>query len=517
MQTKLSVIGRCLAVFLLSGELTAFAQLRIVEWNVTNYSQQVPSTRDDDFQVAIYGTFQGRCLCPDVIVAQEFIGNSAVNNFLALLNDPNFVGIPNDWAAATFVNGPDTDSAFFYRKSKVELLQTLVVSPGGSSPQHPRHVMRYTIQLVGYDAPTTILAIYSSHMKAQDTGPDDDARRLLEAQKIRENAELLPADWHFLLGADLNIQIAADPAYQELVGSQANNAGRFFDPINSAGGWNNNCAFRFVHTQDPAGGGGMDDRFDQILMEASLVDGEGFSYIGNSSIPYSTTTWNDLNHSYRAWGNDGSTCNTSIKIFNNEMVGTTIAQALFTAADGGGHLPVFVDMRVPAVVGAPTVLDFGIVPQNSLAATILNVSNLGDINLWGAAGIDDLDYTLAASAGFTAPGGAFSAIAGAAPIQHLILMDTTAPGVKSGVLTLSSDAADDPVRQITLIGEVVAAGVEGDVDGDGDVDQADLNLMLAAFGACAGDPGYNAAADFDDSGCVDQSDLNVLLASFGAP
>lgn len=55
----------------------------------------------------------------------------------------------------------------------------------------------------------------------------------------------------------------------------------------------------------------------------------------------------------------------------------------------------------------------------------------------------------------------------------------------------------------------------GDVDGDGDVDLSDLTLLLASFGLCSGDSGFNAAADFDNSGCIGLSDLATLLANFG--
>ncbi|MFQ5805223.1 MAG: WD40/YVTN/BNR-like repeat-containing protein [Phycisphaerae bacterium] len=60
------------------------------------------------------------------------------------------------------------------------------------------------------------------------------------------------------------------------------------------------------------------------------------------------------------------------------------------------------------------------------------------------------------------------------------------------------------------------AGVEGDVDGDGDVDLNDLAALLAAYGTCTNDPGYNPAADLDDSGCLDLADLAILLANYGA-
>ena len=55
----------------------------------------------------------------------------------------------------------------------------------------------------------------------------------------------------------------------------------------------------------------------------------------------------------------------------------------------------------------------------------------------------------------------------------------------------------------------------GDLDGDGDTDLTDVALMLAAFGNCVGQPGYDPAADLDSSGCVDLPDLSTALASFG--
>jgi hypothetical protein len=75
-----------------------------------------------------------------------------------------------------------------------------------------------------------------------------------------------------------------------------------------------------------------------------------------------------------------------------------------------------------------------------------------------------------------------------------------------------NSAADSGVFAITPSDGTVP----GDVDGDGDVDLADLSMLLTAFGSCTGDPDYNAGADFNNSGCVDLSDLAVLLANFGS-
>src|SRR5690606_33429401 len=146
---------------------------------------------------------------------------------------------------------------------------------------------------------------------------EDRARRLLEAQIIRDDAENLPAPWTFLLAGDLNIQTAGDIAYLELTDVQPDDRGRLFDPINTDGVWHEREEFRFLHTQDPVGAGGMDGRFDQILLSRDLLDGAGLDYIGNPARPYSQSTWDDPNHSYRVWGNDGSSFNESLRTEGN--------------------------------------------------------------------------------------------------------------------------------------------------------------------------------------------------------
>ncbi len=457
---------------------SAAAQLRIVTWNVTNYNTTSPGGRDSLFQTAVYGVvpsgpLAGQRMAPDVFVGQEFINAAAVDNFRNLLNSAS--GSPGDWASATFVDGTDTDSAFFYRTSKVQFLGLKIIAPGvtGNCNQ-PRNTMRYDLRPVGYSAVGTSIGIYSVHLKAQGSnaacpaGENAQGRRLLEAQRIRDNAEgintngagtALPAGYMFMVMGDLNITNSADVEYQELVGSQVNNAGRLFDPINTPGNWNNNSAFRIVHTQDPfPSAGGMDDRFDQILVSAGAINGSGFEYIGNPAIPYSTTTWNDPNHSYRVWGNDGSSCCSSgLNVTTNGFVGNTIAQALSDTQDPTGHLPVLADFRVPAKVTSTTTIAFGQVTQGSLQSRSFSVSNAGNTALWNAAGIANLNYSMSASSGYTVPGGGFVDAPGGATNSHSVTMNTSALGVLNGTITITSDDPDQPTRIITITGEVVGA------------------------------------------------------------
>ena len=61
-------------------------------------------------------------------------------------------------------------------------------------------------------------------------------------------------------------------------------------------------------------------------------------------------TWDDPNHSYRCWGNDGTT--STIPLNNDQQHGGADDRvgADRRGAAGGGHLPVYLDMQIPAKV-----------------------------------------------------------------------------------------------------------------------------------------------------------------------
>ncbi|MFG0293290.1 MAG: trypsin-like peptidase domain-containing protein [Phycisphaerales bacterium JB065] len=64
----------------------------------------------------------------------------------------------------------------------------------------------------------------------------------------------------------------------------------------------------------------------------------------------------------------------------------------------------------------------------------------------------------------------------------------------------------------TTVGSLVPC--LGDTDGNGSIDLADLNAVLATFGATGGGEG-SLEGDVDGNGSVDLADLNIVLAAFG--
>ena len=488
---------------LCAGAAASHAQLRIATWNISNYSG---SDRVSAIQTAVYASFSGRSMRPDVIAAQEFTSASALSTFVGVLNSAP--GSPGDWAAAPFITGPDTQSVLVYRTTRVTLQNALTIAVGSSSTNNqPRNTYRYDIRPVGYAAAASNhIALYNVHLKAGSTS-DDNARRLVETRRIRDNAsgldtnpsngvfDGLPAGYHHVVLGDFNVQSSSQTAYIELV---AAGTARFLDPINTPGSWNNSGTYRFVHTQDPAGAGGMDDRHDQILISEGLANAIGIHYVGNVAIPYSTTTWNDANHSYRAWGNDGSAFNTPLATTTNTMVGPSIAQAIIDCTGGAGHAPVFLDLRVPAKVGTDvTILDFGSVTQGSASPTrSIQVSNAGNVALWNAAGIANLNYSLAATPGFTAPAGSFADAAGGGANAHTISMSTSTLGTINGTLTISSDDPDQPAKAIVLTGVVTSGNLAP-------VANAGPDFVVHDIDSDGGQPAtLDGSASFDPDGSI---------------
>jgi len=531
------------ATLLMAG--AAHGQLRVANWNVTTYS----SGRVSEFQTAFFAQApSGIQFWPDVLIAQEVQGATAANNFKNLLNtysDARGPG-PRDYAVAPVGS---SGNAMFYRTSKVTLVGNPVVLttvPGvtctTATTCPPRSNERYLVRLTGYAAPAVSgtgseMYLYSAHMKAGDTTTDQ-GRRTLEVDRLRADTNALPAAAHFILGGDFNIQSSSQIAFQNLLGGAT--IGRFFDPINTPGAWNNNCTYKWVFTQDPAlnSSGGFDDRLDFLLISAALKNGSGLSYIGDTTSNYNTwcasnNNWDNPNHSYRTWGNDGFACNTNLRTTGNTMVGPTIASALATSALSNGHLPVYLDLRVPPKVTAPTIINLGTVTAGSAASATLAITNSTDVRTFAinpttaaAAGLETLSYsftdlpatlTIAGGSGpfalapLNQPASPAGALFGSRThTLNFIAPAATGPYIGSFTLSSNADTSALPILVQAVIVPASAACSLADVTADGTVDGSDFIAFINAFGAA------EPLADVNQDGTVDGGDFVEFINAFGA-
>ncbi len=91
------------------------------------------------------------------------------------------------------------------------------------------------------------------------------------------------------------------------------------------------------------------------------------------------------------------------------------------------------------------------------------------------------------------------------PITFEIPSEDLPAGVNSVVITATVDLSG-----ATLSGPLVSSGPASDLNGDGQVNGADLGLLLASWGTCKGCP-----EDLNGDGQVNGADLGLMLADWG--
>lgn len=288
------------------------ADIRICTYNVLHLG-------DDDYdRAAAYRTVLSG-IAPDVLVCQE-INN--VTGIVMLLDSALNRGVEGTFRSAPFNNGPDTDNALLYNAATVEFIEARY------HPTALRDIAEYVVLPVG-SADT--LVIFTMHLKAGDDA-EARAQRVEEAKIVRGLLEKVPDTRTFIVAGDLNFYSSDETAYTWLTDpAPGEKPSVVVDPMQREGDWHDRIEFADVHTQSTRGRrfgggleGGVDDRFDFILLSQRLFDR---AYAKGS---------------YTTYGNDGNHFNDSINAMPNAAVAPDVAQALHDASD---HLPVFLDLE----------------------------------------------------------------------------------------------------------------------------------------------------------------------------
>ena len=178
-----------------------------------------------------------------------------------------------------------------------------------------------------------------AHLKAGDSQADA-TERANETNALMNYLDNNNEIGNYIMSGDFNVYTASEQAFMNLL-FHSNEAIRFYDPIDKIGEWHTNYFFANEHTQSTHSygechsSGGMDDRFDFILISDEIKD-------GTNDIEY-------LSDSYWAVGQDGLHYNKSlIDSPQNTSVPENVLSALYSMSD---HLPVIMDLIVNDELG----------------------------------------------------------------------------------------------------------------------------------------------------------------------
>ena len=325
----------------------AQAQCRIVNWNIANNNGD-PSAIQAVFEELALDDSSGAATAPHMYVFQE-VRESDVDELEQIVNaaHPGLGYVRGTYTSNNLEDGSVGAQALFYRS---DLVSEITSSHDDISTGAGRNTDRWRLRLTNYEFD---IYLYSTHLKAGQGSANED-ERVDGAEAIRSNADALPSDAHVIYVGDFNFYSPNESAYQVMTGPGAKQG---VDPLGTGNSWSG-TSNAIKHTQSPrataAGGligGGLDDRFDQHLVSAGLLDGSGFAIVD-----------------YRAFGNDGNHYNGSINTGNNTYYPSQIsrsndlADALFDASD---HIPVVVDYQYPALVSGLIEDELGTIIQGA--------------------------------------------------------------------------------------------------------------------------------------------------------
>ena len=284
---------------------------------------------------------------PDIFMVCELQSQEGADVILNVGLNSN--GNSNYSAAPYFENqsgGGDLQQALFYRNDMFVLENTEIIN----TPV--RDINKYTLLLNTESQDTNPIRIYAyvTHLKSSQ-GSANQQLRLSMVEAFVNDTEQLEDDAFVLFAGDFNIYTSTEPAYLEIL--DQTNSVAMEDPIDTPGAWNNNEDFREVHTQSTrtsssgfggGAGGGLDDRFDFIMVSQNMMT--------NPNLQYKTD-------SYKAYGNNGNCYNNNINDINcGGVYNQIIRDALYNMSD---HLPVVMELETDQEI---VILD---IPQQQLA------------------------------------------------------------------------------------------------------------------------------------------------------
>ncbi|WP_334126187.1 hypothetical protein [Empedobacter brevis] len=319
-----------LSLFLiLSVSLFSQETLNTMFYNVFKFPNSLPQNRQlilkdilDEYQ-------------PDLFMICELVSENGAD----LILNTSLQSQPDKFARALFIaDSTNLDDPLqtmvFYNTRKLTLVNQQKI------PTVYRDINQYSFQLNITSNDTIRLEVFVAHLKSS-TGPANRQIRLEMVQEVTKSLKKLTRpNTYVLFAGDFNFYNSSEPAYQEIL--NPTNAILMIDPLNASGNWQNNAAFSYLHTQstrvsnvgfgsgtNAGASGGLDDRFDFIMISENFKNSTRLSYI---------------NESYKAYGNNGDCLDKDVKDPNcTGIYSQTLRTNLYNMSD---HLPVVMQFKI---------------------------------------------------------------------------------------------------------------------------------------------------------------------------
>jgi len=297
-----------IAFLFISSSTFCQTEIKTMFYNLLNFPTATPQNRNVILK-NILNDYE-----PDIFMVCELENSTSADEILSFsLSD-----IPKNYNKATFTPNQSSsgtgsnlqqlvyyNSAYFILDNQEEILTNI------------RDINHYTfiIKTTDYLTNPIFLEVYVAHLKASQ-GIANENLRLSMATNFTNHLASLNSNSFVLFAGDFNFYTSAESGYQQILNTS--NSIIIKDPLNlnnNLQNWHNNFSWRNIHTQSTrisssefngyGAGGGLDDRFDFILLSEN--------FISNSEINY-------INNSYKSYGNNGNCFNN--RIDNSDCNGT---------------------------------------------------------------------------------------------------------------------------------------------------------------------------------------------------
>ena len=288
---------KTLSAFLFIVCFCGFSQetINTMFYNIARFPSGAPANRELILR-EILDQYQ-----PDLFMVCELETEAGAD----LILDTSLSNQQSPFSKAVFQVNSSSDTDFlqnlvFYNTDKFVLLNQQIHQTAY------RDINQYSFKLNSIESSSEpiYLEVFVAHLKSS-TGTANQQARLAMVEIFTDALENINPNAHVLFAGDFNFYNASESGFQKIL--DPSNAIKMLDPINASGNWHDNANFQYTHTQATrvsntgfgigTASGGMDDRFDFIMMSENFNTDPNFYYVENT---------------YKAYGNNGNCLNKNI-------------------------------------------------------------------------------------------------------------------------------------------------------------------------------------------------------------